>query len=733
MRKVRNQFLKKAAQSLLFLFSAAQLSAGDSPFEGTDTIIDAKNFSAENNRQVLTGDVRISAGSLQLRTEKLIYDAQSQSAEIPLPATLDFQGSRFVLASAHFDGVEQKLVARNIRGGRDFALFEGASVVAAQDSAGISSAAFYVCEPHWSSISFTTDGLSYDSESDYVHLESSVFRIAGFPLIPLPAMSVMRFDRPPVRIWFNPGENGTAGVFARSEIYLTIWDAFEPGVVFDFYERSGLLVGPAGVYDTRDSAFPLKMHGYFRSGYINDTANRSRDIYKNEIDGARGFIEWFHKQNVERIELSASVHRWSDSEVMRNFRPRIYDKNQNPDNYFEAVLPDDYFYLSAFTRFHPNDYQNVQQRLPELRFDLQPTELGRTGIYQHLNASYAYLREDASDQYDFWDLEKRGNTANHDDAMKSSRANVYVGWTRPVKFGDFASFTPVAGVMVSHYGETLDGSRDSAFTRTLGQVGFDADVIFTGTSDYANKTWKINGLRHVLRPIFQYRYIPNPDVSQSKIPKIDREIYLSRPTVIDLAENRAIDELYDEHVFRIGLENLFQTRDKTYGSRDLVELNIYQDFRKTSRPGDTKTLSDNFIDFAFKPASWISFSVTHRMDPYDFSTNALTTGTRITDGDVWSFRVGTSHLYRSPYPESEFGEKRTRQIYGDFDFRLNSFWAAFASWRYDDIKNLMTDQIYGVRQRLGNNWEIEYSVRYRRDARDDDDFSINVGATLVTF
>lgn len=739
-QKNRVQFLRNVPQSLLFFLCAAQSSfafaGGDAddgvPFTGTDTIIDAGDmrFSAEDGKQHLSGGVRVSAGALQLRTEEMVYDSDSGFAKIPTPATLDFRNSRFVLDAADFDGAAQKLVAKNVRGGRDFAFFEGGNISASREAAEISEAAFYLGEPHWSSISFTTGRLRYDAQEDYFHLGASAFRVAGFPVLPLPPLSVVRFDRPPVRVWADSGDSGAAGAYVRSEVYLTLWDAFEPGVVLDFYERSGVLAGPAAVYDTRGSTFPLSMRGYLRSGYINDTGSREPDIYGNAIGGRRGFIDWFHKQNLERVELSASVHRWSDSEAERNFRPKIYDENQNPDSYVEAVLPDSRFYVSAFTRFQPNDYQNVQQRLPEVRFDLQPTELGGTGIYQHFNASYAMLREESSDQYDFF----RNRVPANDgiDALESSRANVYVGWTAPIRFGDYATFTPVLGVMTTYYGETTNEAESGSYSRTLGQIGFDMDLIFTGTNGWRNETWGIDGLRHVFRPVLQYRYVPNPTAGSNHIPAIDREIYLSRPTVIDLAENRAIDELYDEHVFRVGFENLFQTRAEDYGSRDLVEFNIYQDFRKTYRPGDDRTLSDNFITLAVTPAPWLRFSLAHRMDVYDFSTNSLSTSTTLTDGDVWAFSLGTSHLYENPYP-SAYGESKARQFWTKLDYRLNSFWAAFAELRYDDRKNLMTDQVYGVRQRVGNSWEIEYSVRYRRDAGDDSDFSFRIGASLILF
>lgn len=688
---------------------------------------DSMRFSAETGEQQLHGNVTVTAGALQLRTQELVYNSSTDEISTQTRAELDYEDARLVVEKANFDGAEQKLVAENVRGGKGIGFFEGDTLLISRKRVEIGNASFYVGEPHWSSLSFTTENLAYDADEDYFYLEPSQVRVAGAPIIPLPALSVMRFDRPPVRVWLDLGESGTPGVYYRSEVYLTLWD-FEPGVVLDFYERSGVLAGPAAAYDTRDSNSFLKMKGTLRTGYINDTAHRGHDIYDNSITGNRGFIDWFHKQDVGDVEVSASIHRWSDSMVERNFRPDIYDENQNPDNYVEVVYPQRQYYLSAFTRLQPNDYQNVQQRLPEIRFDLQPTELGRTGIYQHLNASYALLRERSSDQFDFDD---NYVSTNHDDMIESSRANVYVGWTMPFKFGDFASFTPVAGIMTTHYGETIDDA-DESYTRTLGQVGFDLDFIFTRTWDYRNELWEIDGLRHVFRPVIQYRYIPNPTDGDDYIPAIDREIYLSRPTIIDLSDSRAIDQLYDEHVFRIGFENLFQTRASDYGSRDLFEFNIYQDFRKTYRPDDDRTLSDNFIDLRFTPAYWVSFSLEHRFDVYDCHTNSLSTSLTFTDGDVWKIRISTDHLYENPYP-SEYGTDRSREVDLAVEIRLNSVWTAFFEWEYDDRKNLMTDQIYGVRQRLGNSWLIEYSVRYKQDAGDDDDFSFDVGATMLLF
>lgn len=673
-------------------------------------------------------DAHISFGDISIRADEVIYDTKLEIAHAHGTVAINLENLRFLTDDVVFARESGTIESDNVRGGIHPFYFSAEAISgssAESSDVTLSEAVMYFGEPHWSSLSFCVDSMHYNSKEDWLHLSPSVLRIAGVPVLPLPPISVPRLERPPVRIWANSGSSSTPGLYLRTTTRLTLWDNYEPGMLLDFYERSGPLVGPALAYDTRkESNGDHWMFGDFQSGYINDTAKRENDIYGNSIGGKRGFIDWFHKQQIDRLEITGVIHRWSDSQVVRNFRPDTYDENRHPDNFFEFVVPDRGYYLSALTRMHLNDFQSTQQRLPEIRLDMMPREIAQSGIYQRFSASYAYLVEENSDEYHLVQT-------NDGNKLKSSRADVYYGLDAPIKFGDVATLTPVAGIRTTFYGDTVPNAEDT-YWRTIGQVGFDLQFLATGVSDYTNETWKINGLRHVFRPVFQYRYLPGVDSQSSRIPQIDRDIYRDAPSILDLGENRAVDQIYDEHIFRIGLENLFQTRHPDYGSTNLAEFNIYQDIRKTERPVDDRRLSDNFMDLTISPAPWVSFLFTHRMDVYSFNTKSLKTGVRFTDGDVWSTTLAAHYLSNDDL--AYYGcQTHARQYTLTLDYRLNSYWDFYGNWRYDDEKNIFTDQYYGLRQRFGNSWLIEYYVRYRRDAGDDSDFSIGVSLSLVTF
>lgn len=712
-----------------FAFSEnIETELGDSTLPADGLPVTYTRLSIGNDGVIRYEDAEIALGDIHVRADEVVYDSEGKSFRASGNVQLNLETMRVLTDLVGLNQATGEMEAQNVIGGAEMLFFDAkrvAGVSAESKTMEISGANVYFAEPHWSSVSFSTNLISYDKEEDWLRLDSSVFRIAGVPVLPLPPLSTPRFERPPVRVWASSGSKSSTGVYFSTTTHLTVFDEYEPGILLDFYERSGPLVGPALAYDTRDEASTRWMFGDFQSGYINDTGTRNEDIYGNEIGGRRGFINWFHKQQLDKLEITASIHRWSDSEVMDDFRSQIYNENQNPDNFVELVIPDRAYYISAITRMHLNDYQSVQQRLPEIRFDMMPDEIGKTGIFQRFSASYASLVEESSDQYHLT------QTNYHGDELKSSRADFYYGWDAPIKFGEVATLTPVAGVRTTFYGSTVP-DRDDTYWRTLGQLGFDLQFLVTGTSGYQNKTWGIDGLRHVLRPVLQYRYMPGVDSQSSRIPQIDRDIYRDAPSILDLGENRAVDQIYDEHIFRFGLENLFQTRDEKYGSRDLAELNIYQDIRKTERPVDNRNWSDNFVVLNITPANWISFAFAHRMDVYDFKTKSFKSSVTFTDGDVWSATLGARFVANDDL--AYYGcDTRARQYTIRADYRLNSYFQIYGDWRYDDEKNYFTDQYYGLRQRLGNSWAIEYYVRHERDTSDGCEVSVGISASLLAY
>ena len=154
---------------------------------------------------------------------------------------------------------------------------------------------------------------------------------------------------------------------------------------------------------------------------------------------------------------------------------------------------------------------------------------------------------------------------------------------RPIHLNSWSTITPVIGGRLTYYGNPKNGA--SEYTRILGQIGFDAQMDIWGTWEYQSKTMGIDGLRHHITPIMSYRYIPNATQGSGAIPTID-EISIedfTYPPILDLGEMRNTDRLFKTNTLRLGIKNTLETRDETYGSRELARLDIFQDFNFDKR------------------------------------------------------------------------------------------------------------------------------------------------------
>ena len=95
---------------------------------------------------------------------------------------------------------------------------------------------------------------------------------------------------------------------------------------------------------------------------------------------------------------------------------------------------------------------------------------------------------------------------------------------------------------------------------------------------------------------------------------------------------------------------------------------------------------------------------------------------RIADGEKWSLSIHTDYLQR------EFDQ------YGlDYFYRINPWLGLRARLRYDAKRHDFIEQIYGLRHRLGNSWEIEYQVAFRSGTTREDNTSFNIRLNLLQF
>ena len=516
----------------------------------------------------------------------------------------------------------------------------------------------------------------------------------------------------------NGGYRRSLGVFAEAGLLIPVSRRSHLGGDIGLYSARGVMFGPSARYLAADD--PDRLNGRFRSGYINDHGEKLTDLLGRPVPEERAFAEWQHQQLIApNLSFNAQINWWQDSEVVRDFRPRVFFPVQEPDSFVESVYTGANYFISLFARVQPNRFHRVQERLPEVRFDLLPLAVGH-GFYQRFTASAAVLEEDPFPTGPLNPVEGP--------ALRSDRFDTYYALMRPFAPREWLAITPLAGGRITHY-TGIRGSEEPGgnYTRVLGELGADVALRTSGTFNYTNPRWKIDGLRHLMTPRLSYRYIPEGDRGRARIPRIDRVArlattnYLPYLQPLGLGEVRNIDDLHATNTLRLSIENVLQTRDPVLGSRDLAVFNIGNDFRFHRRPGE-RDLSEIHSELALMPASWLQVDLYQSISPETLAVREFNSGITIRDGDFWSVRIGNNFLQRELQDYTVDGR-----------LRLTERFEALTRLHYDARRRRFNEQAYGITQNLSNTWLISYMVSLYSGRRRESSFGFNVQVDTVRF
>ncbi|MDP3068726.1 MAG: LPS assembly protein LptD [Opitutaceae bacterium] len=526
---------------------------------------------------------------------------------------------------------------------------------------------------------------------------------------PLPFPKFAHDFRQPLEaaVTLNGGFRRSLGAFAEAGVMIPVSRPLSVGPDLGLYTSRGVMIGPAARYTAAKD--PEKLRGTFHSGYIRDHGDRSTDLLGQPIQPDRAWAEWQHHQQLApNLTLNAQLHWWKDSEITRDFRPRAFFPVQEPDSFVEAIYGGENYLVTAFARVQPNRFHRVQERLPELRFDLLPLALPG-GFIERFSASAAALREDPV-----------GGVGRE---LRSDRLDAYYQLTRPVAATEWFAFTPVAGGRVTHYASQRGTTQASPgnYTRVLGELGLDAALRASATFDYKSPVWKIDGLRHLVTPRVSYRYIPEAEKGRARIPQIDRESFSTYLQPLGLGDRRNIDDLHATNTLRLGVDNILQTRDPQTATRDLLLLNVAADLRFRRPPG-TRDLSEIHSELALTPARWLQVDVYQSFSPRNFTQREFNSGITLRDGRVWSLRFSNNFL------------RRQLEDYAiDGRLRINERFEARTKLHYDARKRRFNEQAYGLAHNLGNTWLISYTVSLYEGRRRENSFGFNVQVDTVRF
>jgi LPS-assembly protein len=692
--------LRGTSAFFILLLATGSVTAQVTPLTPVVTADDT-TFDFTTGEAVLRGNPRIEYGPTLLLADELRYN----QAKTLVIASGDFSitsgAERLLAASGTYNLATGFFTLIDVRAGEPPFYVTAASATGTRARMTLTNAVVTYSEPGLFAPTLSADQIIYEPGRRIMG-EHGHLGLGDHPLFTL-----SKFDRPfdqPLISYFTArvGYRHNLGAYVDFGLHVPVWPGINLGADLGEYTARGVMFGPSGSYQFKSDGGETT--GDFRSGFIDDHGDRKTDLLGRPVPEERGYIEWRHQQTIDdRLTLTGQFSWWGDSEVVRDFRPNQFYPVQQPDSFLEGVYAGNNYYLDLFMRLAPNNFEIVQQRLPEIRFDLLPVPIGG-GIHERFNSSLAVLQEDPL---------LTGST------LRSDRFDTFYAVDRPITPAEWLTITPVAGGRLTYYAKAT-GGRDT-YTRWLGEVGADAELHASGVFDYRNELWKIDGLRHLLTPKLSYRYIPEADKGQSFIPQIDREVFATDLEPLDLGSIRNIDQLHGTNTLRFGLDNVLQTRDANYGSRDLLTFNLAADLNFSTQPAQQRW-SDVYTELALAPAPWLRFELFQRLSPQSLNLKELNAKLELIDRDWWTLRLSNNYL-----------QDQIEQYFLEYQRRLNEVWKGFARLRYDARAARWDEISFGLRQNLRNTWNVRYEVSWYQGNQREGSFGFNVMVDLIRF
>ena len=692
--------LRGTSAFLLLLLVAGRATAQVAPLAPV-IHADYTNFDLSTGLGEARGHAQIQYGSALLLADEFHVDQKTGLVTGAGHFTITSGRDRLLAESGSYNLTTGVFSLSNLRAGEPPFYVTAAAAAGTRAKMTLTDAIVTYSEPGTFAPTLKADRLVYEP-GKRITGENGRLGLGDFRLLKLP-----KFDRPVAEpiislLTARVGYRHNLGAYVDLGLHVPVWPGINLGGDVAEYTARGPMAGPGGSYRlTPDGGDGT---GSFRSGFIEDHGDRGVDLLGRPVPQARGFFEWSHQQTIgDRLTIVGEYNWWKDSEILRDFHPNEFRAVQQPDSFVESVYAGDNYYVDLFTRLAPNNFEHVQERLPEIRFDLLPTPIG-AGFYERFNSSFSALQEDSL---------FAGPT------LRSDRFDTFYSVERPIMPADWLTITPVAGGRLTYYAKAV-GDR-SNYTRWLGEVGVDAALRASGVFDYHSQLWGIDGLRHLLTPRLSYRYIPEAERGQAYIPPIDRQVFSTYLQPIELGNMRNTDSLHGTHVLRLSLDNVLQTRATDYGSRDLLNFNLASDLNISRSPGQRRW-SDFYTELSVTPATWLRLELFQRLSSRTFDLHELNTGLELADHQWWSLRFSSTYL-----------QQQIEQYFLEFDRRVNEVWRGFARVRYDGRAKRWDELSFGLRQNLQNTWNVRYEVSWYQGQQREGSFGLNFMVDLIQF
>lgn len=612
------------------LLSAVVLPAWSQQLAGLDVQADNLKFEQEENTVTATGNVVLRKGDQSLKADVITYNTITEQA--------------FARGNVVFTDKDQIFKGEELRynfltGEGDFPDLIATSgpftVNASQvDRLGpihtqLTGVVVTTCpDPVDPEFSITASKVDVYEEEIYL-MRNAVFRLHGVPFFWVPSLTLDP-QREPTNLDVMPGYGSRDGVYLLNTYNRYPSDGYQTKTHVDLRSERGFAVGQDWIWfdpeqDSRSSSFSV--YGALDDApYKNDTQEEQLRAQGVDIEEERYRVKFDHRQRLTgQDSLWVKAEYLSDARVVNDFFKDEYRQTPVPETRatYSAIGDRWNAALDLVQQLNADDFESVN-RLPEATFNVPLIPVQDSGFQYESQSAAGFLEKT------FTELQREQGKQEYDSLRLHTDHTVYY----PNRFDGWLNVTPRAGFAATYYGTTKktdtvitpvstadengvittefeprtvvsDGGSDIRF---LPEIGFETSFKAFGIV-HDNATSMGEGLRHVIEPFLDYKFIPEPGLEPTEIYQFD-----------------SIDALGEAHEVALGVRNKWQTRQPREGTaskiHDLVNLDLrtVYDLRSDADPN----LQDLRADLAWHPATWMRLRIKADYDSEQSTLDQMT-------------------------------------------------------------------------------------------------------------
>ncbi|MDD5698897.1 MAG: hypothetical protein PHH77_09810 [Victivallaceae bacterium] len=441
------------------------------------------------------------------------------------------------------------------------------------------------------------------------------YNIFGIPILWVPYVYKPK-DEGLGLIQLRAGYNSDWGGFLLGSKRFTLSDSpySSVRVLADYYTSRGFGYGADADVVTEFSKTNIFGYGIYDINPYMTTEDTPE--HRLTIPGGRYNVRINNITHITpRLDFRGQFQLLSDYYFLNDFFKSLYNNNPEPSTYGAFEYQFDRFTASLFTRVQTNNFFNTVEELPTFRLNFPRQEIF-SNIYWEGQTSLGYY------SMKWCEFDKPRILGNKVDpknyqSMRFDTVNMFF-YNLNLKY---FNLVPRAGVRLTYYSKSSkqkvtpkdlqalfavsapEGNSSATVVnydaRGGGRVRFIGEVGLEGTAkisrswlDVRNAYWRLDGLRHVIEPYFNYTYIPDPTVDRDYIYYFDE-----------------IDRIEKQNFIRLGIRNRIQTRRGNYGSEEIYSwfsMENYWDYHFETN-NDLGNAGDFVTKLYFNPSEKLSF------------------------------------------------------------------------------------------------------------------------------